>query len=123
MFACPITGSVGNAGELETNFIYDEARPFEVRLQNVHGDDIVFSRDLMSEAYSRPGTAGIGYVRMQVHGQSFFLSLVIEGSIVTINYPAAAVEDFHNRTYDLVPWGSESIDFDSLLEDFNEDKI
>lgn len=123
MFACSITGSVGNAGELVTNFIYDKDRPFEVRLQNVHGDDIVFDRDLMSEAFSRPGTAGIGYVRMQVHGHSFFLQLVIAGSVVTINYPASEVEEFRNRVYDEVPFGSESIDFDSLLDSFNEDKI
>lgn len=123
MFACTIAGQVGNAGELEVNWIYDEARPYEIRLQSVKGTDIVVSRDTLSEAYSQMGRAGIGWVTFLRNGTMLYLGLRTAQSVMTIGFPADEVETFLKRTYDVVSWGSESLDVDSLLDDFYNDKI
>lgn len=123
MFACAIAGQMGNAGELGVNWIYDEARPLEVRLQSVKGVDIVVSRDTLSEAFSTMGTVGIGWVSFLRNGKTLYLGLRTAQSVITIGFPADEVETFLKRTYDLVGWGSESMDVDSLLADFFNDKI
>lgn len=129
MFACAITGLLANhGGKLETNFIYDEARPFEVRLQNVTGDDLVFARDLMAESFSNIDRMGIGHVRVTASSTMWFLALNVGAGYkgwVKIAYPRESVENFLAQTYDVVPFGTESklIDFDALLQAFNEDKI
>lgn len=123
MFACAIAGQMGNAGELEVNWIYDEARPLEVRLQSVKGVDIVVSRDTLSEAFSTMGAVGIGWVTFLRNGTTLYLGLRTAQSVITIGFPADEVETFLKRTYDLVGWGSESMDVDSLLADFFNDKI
>lgn len=125
MFARSIVGQAGRSGQLETNFIYDEQnRPFEVRLQNVKGDDIVFDRDLLGLAFAAPGkAAGLGMVRFLVAGETIHMSLVMTSSIYTVMFSSAAVEDFLAETFELVPFGSESMDVDALLDDFYNDKI
>lgn len=124
MFARSVTGAVGNDGKLETNFIYDEARPFEVRLQNVKGDDVVFDRDLLAMAFANPDkTAGLGQVRFLVAGDDLFMSLVFTSYIYTVIFPQEPVEDFLTESFDLVPFGTESMDVDALLNDFYNDKI
>jgi hypothetical protein len=123
MLACAIAGQAGNAGTVEVNWIYDEERPFEVRLQAVTGTDIVVSRDTLSEAFSQMGTAGIGWITFLRNGSMLYLGLRTKEIIRTIGFPADEVEGFLKQTYGLVPWGSESYDVDSLLEDFYNDKI
>lgn len=123
MFACTIAGQVGNAGELETNFIYDEARPYEVRLQTVSGDDIVISRDTISESFATEGTHGVGWITFHKNGSVLYVGLRMGGMIRTIAYPADLVMTFLDQSYDVVPWGSESMDMDALLDDFYNDKI
>jgi hypothetical protein len=128
MLACAITGRTVNGGvQMETNFIYDEARPFEVRLQNVTGEDVVFDRDLMSTASSNPNTAtGAGWVRCLLMGNDFIVNLLFlhtDGSSNPIVYVADQVKDFLRRSFDLVPSGTEKMDIDALLQDFYNDKI
>lgn len=124
MFACAITGQLGNAGELKTNFIYDEDRPFEVRLQNVKGDDFVFDRDLMSQAFWNPGECGIGIIRTRTHGDMFYVSIHFSSGVIsTIGYPKREVKTFLDRTFDVVPFGSEVMDMDSFINSFYDDKI
>lgn len=128
MFACAITGHVGlkNLQELKTNFIYDEDRPFEVRLQNVTGGDIVFGRDLMSEAFASVDRVGMGHVFLTVNSLYMFLAVRIGPGVdgmVKVVYPRAEVQDFLTKTYDLVPFGNEKIDVDAMLDDFYNDKI
>jgi len=122
MFACSITGSVVGGSQLETNFIFDEARPFEVRLQSVTGEDFVFDRDLLGDAFSnRP--AGVGWIRFHVAADRLIIRFGYDIASAYLSYPANEVQNFLDRAYEAVPWGSESIDFDALLEAFNEDKI
>ena len=112
---------------METNFIYDADRPFEVRLQNVTGGDVVFDRDLMSEALAQPGRcAGQGWVRLLQNGENFLVNLLFlstDGSSNPIEYPAHEVKVFMQKVFDAVPFGSESMDVDALLQDFYDDKI
>lgn len=129
MFACAISGLLGDR-EMKTNFIYDEARPFEIRLQNVTGDDIVFGRDLMAEAYAVADknalvqTTGFGHIRFQVDSMSF---MVVghsgQDEWAKIAYPRNLVQGFLDQTYDVVPFGTEAIDIDAMLDDFYNDKI
>lgn len=128
MFACAITGrTVVDGVLLETNFIYDENRPFEVRLQSVTGVDLVFDRDLMSTAVSNPNRAcGEGWVRCLNVADDFIVNLLFQsddGSSNPILYPLAEVKTFVGRMFDLVPFGTESMDIDALLDDFYNDKI
>lgn len=124
MFACSITGRVVGSDDLmlETNFIFDEARPFEVRLQNVTGDDVVFARELLADALNQ-GATGEGWVRLHVAADRFLIRFGYDIPVGYLAYPLADVSEFHQKTYDVVPWGVEAIDFDVLLDQFNEDKI
>lgn len=126
MFACAITGLMPNGDEMKTNFIYDEAQPFEIRLQNVTGGDMVFSRDLLAESYASAYQVGLGHVVLTVNSIYFFLAVQTGAGYkgwVKICYPRAEVQDFLTQTYDLVPFGNESMDIDALLDDFYNDKI
>lgn len=126
MFACAITGLLATGQELKTNFIYDDARPYEVRLQSATGNDIVFARDLMSQAFASVGRVGEGHIRPLVNSLYFFLAIQtgtgFEGW-VKICYPRDEVDSFLDQTYDLVPFGTEKMDIDALLQDFYDDKI
>jgi hypothetical protein len=129
MFACAISGVLG-VSEMKTNFIYDDARPFEVRLQNVTGDDIIFARDLMAEAYAVADksalvqTTGMGHIRFQVDSMSFLvLGHSGQDDWAKIRYPRNQAEAFLKETYALVPFGTEAMDIDALLQDFYDDKI
>jgi hypothetical protein len=132
MFARPITGHVGVDGsqEMVTNFIYDEARPFEVRLQNVTGADIIFGRELLSEAV-RPvadgeramGYAGEGSISFSVTQLIVGMHLRFDGGYQNVLYPLDEVNLFLDQTRVLVPEGEEVMDIDALLDDFYNDKI
>lgn len=125
MLARGITGEAGASGQLETTFIYDnESRPFEVQLQSVKTDELVFDRDLLGLAYANPGqSAGIGRIRFLVSGAFIYMSLVMTSYIYTVSFPAEQVEAFLAETFELVPFGRESMDIDALLDDFYNDKI
>ena len=125
MFACSIAGQTAMNGPLEVNWIYDENRPFEVRLQSVTGSDIVVSRDTLSEAYSNGGqTSGIGWVQFMNTGKLLYTNMrTAMGGLLSVVFPADEVETFLKRTYEVVPWGKESLDIDTMLDDFYNDKI
>jgi hypothetical protein len=132
MFARPITGHVGGDGnqKMVTNFIYDEARPYEIRLQNVTGADIIFGRELLSEAV-RPvadgaramGYAGEGSISFSVTQLFVGMHLKFGGGYENVMYPLTEVNLFLDQTRTLVPEGEEVMDIDSLLDDFYNDKI
>jgi hypothetical protein len=132
MFARPITGHVGVGGDQQmvTNFIYDEARPFEIRLQNVTGADIIFGRELLSEAVQpvvnrerAMGYAGEGSISFSVTQLMVGMHLRFDGGYQNVLYPLNEVSLFLDQTRVLVPEGEEVMDIDSLLDDFYNDKI
>jgi hypothetical protein len=123
MFACAIAGRVvGEDRKLETTFIYDEARPFEIRLQNVAGPEIVFARELLSHAFSMP-SSGEGWIRFHIAADRFLMRLGYDIAAYYLSYPMVEVELFHTQMYDIMPLGMEKMDIDSLLDDFYNDRI
>lgn len=125
MLACSITGRVAGGSELETTFIYDSNHPFEVKLQSVTGD-VMFARDLMAESFAQIDRAGVGHVRLTASSTMFFLAINTgphNAGWFKVAYPREPVELFLTESYNVVPFGSEKMDFDALLEAFNEDKI
>lgn len=124
MFACEISGRLvgGAGGTLKTNFIYDENRPFEVRLQSVTGVDVVFARELLALTFSQPA-AGEGWIRFHIAADRFLMRFGYDLAVSYVSYPLIAVEDFRKKMYELVPWGTAKMDIDALWQDFLNDKI
>ncbi|RJK92942.1 SsgA family sporulation/cell division regulator [Vallicoccus soli] len=79
--------------------------------------DWVFARDLVAEGVQRP--AGEGDVRVWPSAgpgpATVFLALASPDGQALLQAPAAALRAFLDRTYDVVPSGTEAVDVDAAI--------
>lgn len=109
--------------EIESTFDYAAHEPFSVRatFKTTEGAvDWIFSRDLISQALREP--AGDGDVSAWVEGEGeqsvFCLQLTSPHGQALMETKTELVREFLNRTFTIVPSGSEShmLNIDTLIE-------
>jgi hypothetical protein len=95
--------------------LYDPALPFEVRLADSAGSELVFGRELLADAL-RDGRGGDGAVQLHLtyQGHSHLLILT-RPDACPFAFKTDSVATFLERTFAAVPAGSETIDVDAEL--------
>ncbi len=110
----------GNQGQAPAYLRYNTADPYTVHLDFGTTDDTgqpnvwTFARDLLADALTQP--AGYGDVRCGAAGEWFYITLANTSTAVTFRCQTRTVRSFLVETEDLVPYGSEAINFDAELD-------
>ncbi|MFZ1362139.1 MAG: SsgA family sporulation/cell division regulator [Candidatus Nanopelagicales bacterium] len=109
--------------EINSTFDYSASEPYSIRASFKTADgavDWVFSRDIISQALLEP--AGDGDVSAWVEGEGaesvFCLQLTSPSGQALMETKTDLVREFLNRTFTIVPAGSESqmLNLDFLIE-------
>lgn len=96
-------------------FVYETDRPFEVKVEFTEGDGEpwFFGRDILADGLTN--LSGRGDVRCWAEGLWYFVLLTSPDGYVGLRMLAEPVRAFLVDAEDLVPYGSEVIDFDAEL--------
>lgn len=112
-----LDGSTG-AGRVGVAATWSASDPFAVSFAfGSTGPVWVFARDLLAAGLESESPAGLGDVRCWSAGPAFMLSLADSdgGGGAVVSFPRSRVVSFVSDTFEVVPAGCESVDWDQVV--------